>query len=137
MGRIIIDAGPLVALLDEGDQFHGWAKAAISSLPPSFSTCDAVLSESCYLLSENSAGMEKLHGLVEKKIINSDFASLAELPAVFDLMNRYDNIPMSFADACLVRMVEQNPSSTLLTIDRDFLTYRQQRRRLIPLIAPF
>ena len=137
MGRIIIDAGPLVALLDEGDQFHGWAKVALSRIAPVISTCDAVLSESCYLLSKNSAGIKKLRLLVEMKIINSDFASLAELPAVFKLMDDYDNVPMSFADACLVRMVEQNPGSTLITTDRDFVTYRQQRRRLIPLIAPF
>ncbi len=44
---------------------------------------------------------------------------------------------MSFADACLVCMIEQNPGSALFTLDRDFRVYRQQRRRVIPLIAPF
>lgn len=52
-------------------------------------------------------------------------------------METYKNVPMSFADACLVCMVEQSPDSEVFTLDRDFTIYRQQRRRLIPLIAPF
>ena len=56
---------------------------------------------------------------------------------VFGLMETYRNVPMSFADACLVCMVEQNPGASIFTLDRDFAIYRQQRRRMIPLIAPF
>jgi predicted nucleic acid-binding protein len=51
-------------------------------------------------------------------------------------MERYHDLPMSFADACLVCMVENNPGSTVFTLDRDFSIYRQQRRRVIPLITP-
>jgi predicted nucleic acid-binding protein len=137
MGRIIIDAGPLVALLDTDDQFHPWAKPAVARLEPFFSTCDAVLSETCYLLGENSAALSKLRLMVENEIVSSEFISSPELPAVFDLMERYADIPMSFADACLVRMVEQNPGSTVFTTDRHFNVYRQHRRRLIPLMPRF
>ncbi len=52
-------------------------------------------------------------------------------------MDRYESVPMSFADACLVRMAELNPGFAIFTLDRDFTIYRQHKRRIIPLIAPF
>jgi predicted nucleic acid-binding protein len=52
-------------------------------------------------------------------------------------METYRNVPMSFADACLVCMVEDEPGAAVFTLDRDFTIYRQHRRRVIPLIAPF
>ena len=70
-------------------------------------------------------------------MIVSDFESKPQMPHILDLMETYRNVPMSFADACLVCMIENNSGSTLFTLDRDFTVYRQQRRRLIPLIAPF
>lgn len=51
-------------------------------------------------------------------------------------MMRYENIPMSFADACLVRMSEQHIDSEVMTIDDDFKIYRKNRRHPIPLIMP-
>ena len=137
MGKIIIDAGPLVALLNSNDQFHPWAGKTVVRFEPPLITCDAVLSETCHLLEKRPLGLVKLRRMVDEKIINSSFISHAELPALFALMARYHDVPMSYADACLVSMVEQNPDSSLLTTDRDFKIYRQHRRRLIPLIAPF
>lgn len=137
MGRIIIDAGPLVALLDTDDQFHAWAKLAISPLDPPLTTCDAVLSEACFRLSSHGPAISKLRQLVERGILVSDFNSHGKLPAVFALMAKYADVPMSFADACLVCMVEDNQGATVLTADSHFTIYRQQRRQLIPLIAPF
>lgn len=56
--------------------------------------------------------------------------------AVNRLMRRYANVPMSLADACLVRIVERTANAAVLTLDSDFRIYRQKSRRLIPLIAP-
>ena len=137
MGRIIVDAGPLVALLDTDDQFHAWAKLAISSLNAPLTTCDVVLSEACYRLSPHGSAMSRLSQLIEQGILVSDFYSHGKLPAVFTLMAKYANVPMSFADACLVCLVEDYPGSTVFTTDSDFAIYRQQKRRVIPLIAPF
>jgi predicted nucleic acid-binding protein len=51
-------------------------------------------------------------------------------------MRRYANVPMSLADACLVRIAERTANATVLTLDSDFRIYRQKGRRLIPLITP-
>jgi predicted nucleic acid-binding protein len=52
------------------------------------------------------------------------------------LLLRYANVPMSLADACLVRMAEQYPSSPVLTLDRDFRLYRKNGRQVIPARMP-
>ncbi len=59
-----------------------------------------------------------------------------EADAVGRLMRRYANVPMSLADACLVRIIERTENASLLTLDSDFRIYRQKGRRLIPLITP-
>jgi hypothetical protein len=60
----------------------------------------------------------------------------AEATSIARLMRRYKNVPMSLADACLVRLVELTSQATLFTIDSDFAIYRQKGRRVIPLLAP-
>jgi predicted nucleic acid-binding protein len=137
VARIIVDAGPVIALLNRRDSYHRWVKEQIARLKGPLLTCDAVLSEVSFLLPSDSAPWLQLRFLLKEKLIISDFVSKAHTPYVFDLMQTYRNVPMSFADACLVCMVEQNPSSAVFTLDRDFTIYRQQRRRIIPLIAPF
>ncbi|MGI9175334.1 MAG: hypothetical protein ACR2GR_08465 [Rhodothermales bacterium] len=52
------------------------------------------------------------------------------------LMTTYRNVPMDFADACLVRMSELHPDSQVMTLDSDFDIYRRHRREVIPVIRP-
>ena len=59
-----------------------------------------------------------------------------EVDAIRDLMQRYQSIPMSFADACLVRMSELIAGSSVFTIDTDFHIYRKNRQEMIDLIIP-
>ena len=56
--------------------------------------------------------------------------------AIGRLLRRYSNVPMSLADACLVRIVERTPNASVFTLDSDFRIYRQRGRRLIPLMIP-
>jgi uncharacterized protein len=137
VAQVIVDAGPLVALLDAGETDHLWAVEQSTKLPQPIITCDAVLTEAFFLVSRNQMAHRHLRHLLRNGKIISDFASHEFLPRILDLMETYRNVPMSFADACLVSMVENNPGSTLFTLDRDFTVYRQQRRRIIPLLAPF
>ena len=59
-----------------------------------------------------------------------------EHSAVKVLLARYADVPMSLADACLVRMSEQYTNSLVLTCDSDFRRYRRHRRQRIPTIMP-
>ena len=74
--------------------------------------------------------------LVDRGLIEPSFRLADHADAVLRLMRRYRDVPMSLADACLVRMSELDRAGPVLTLDRDFTIYRRNRRRRIPLLTP-
>lgn len=75
-------------------------------------------------------------GLVESQRIIIPFVFTEEVKPIRELMSRYSSVPMSFADACLVRMSELIKASCILTLDSDFLIYRRHRNQTIDVIIP-
>ena len=136
MKRIIADAAVIVALIDNRDSFHQWAAAQAESLPVPFLTCEAVISESCYLLHKIHRGEQTVLNYLTKGILQIDFSLTNEIDAIAALMDKYDNVPMSFADACLVRMSELIDNSVVFTLDSDFQIYRKNGKSKISLIIP-
>ena len=133
---VIVDTGPIVALLDADDQQHAWVKAQFARLRPPLITCEAVLTESCFLIARGGGDASAVIQLAERGVISVGQLFDTEAASVARLMRRYENVPMSLADACLVRLIELTSQSTLFTLDSDFEIYRQKGRRLIPLLAP-
>jgi predicted nucleic acid-binding protein len=133
---IIVDTGPIVAFLSRRDQHHEWALAQLAEITPPLLTCEAVLSEACFLLGRAKTGARGVLELVQRNLISPIFRLEEEVAPITKLMERYANVPMSLADACLVRMTEQRSGSAVLTLDSDFRTYRRHGRQAIPLIAP-
>jgi predicted nucleic acid-binding protein len=105
--------------------------------PPAVLTCDAAISEACFLLKRDGQEPEQILALIESGFLRSEFDLRAEHRAVRALMQRYASTPMSFADACLVRMAEIHSHCVVWTLDRDFHVYRQNGRQTIPLVSPF
>lgn len=136
MASMIVDTGPLVAILNRSDTHHAWATEHFAHLRPPLLTCEAVLSEASYLLGPGSRGSRALLALVERGIVRIDFRCQDEVVRVNELTTRYASVPMSFADACLVRMTELHHPTTLWTIDRDFCIYRRNGRQRIPTLMP-
>jgi predicted nucleic acid-binding protein len=132
---VLLDTGPLVAYLNERDAHHDWAVEAFSELDPPVITCEPVLSEACFLIERN----RQPGALVLDFALESEFqVGLqlgGELAAVRALMQRYVNVPMSLADACLVRLAELT-ALPICTLDADFAIYRAHGRRPLQLIAP-
>ncbi|PYJ88342.1 MAG: pilus assembly protein [Verrucomicrobia bacterium] len=133
---VVIDSGAIVAALRLRDQYHAWARAHFQAETEPFVTCEAVLSESFFLLEKAPGGKEALCGLLERAIINVDFSFAEQMAETLRLLRRYQDTPMSFADACLVRMAEQAHDAVVFTTDTDFRTYRKNGRQMIPLIMP-
>jgi uncharacterized protein len=136
---VLVDTGPIAALLDRRDTHHEWAKQQVAQLHHSVVTCEAVVSEAFFLLAPVRGGISTLADLLRHQLVrvDPDFAFCDHSREILDSMERYKNVPMSFADACLVRMTEIERDSLVFTTDRDFLTYRRNRRESIPLISPF
>jgi uncharacterized protein len=132
----ILDTGPLVALLARDDAMHEWAVEQSKHAPTSVLTCDAVISEALFLLKRANHDPDNLFEMADIGFLRSSFDFNRERGAVRELMQRHRKLPMSFADACLVRMAELHPGALIWTVDSDFHVYRQHRRQSLSLIAP-
>jgi predicted nucleic acid-binding protein len=133
-GNVLVDAGFVVALLSSSDTHHQWAAAQAPRLAPPWSTCEAALSEAFHLL--GARGAPGLSALLHRRCVLSAFDLAEELEAVLKLMQKYSDVPMSLADACLVRMTETFADPVLLTTDGDFRVYRRHSRHAIPCVIP-
>lgn len=135
-GPVLLDTGPLVALLSAQEKHHGWVKEQLATLEPPLVTCEAVLSEACFLLGRTQRGPEPVIELLRRGALAVEFWLADEAEAVEKLLARYRTVPISLADACLVRMAETTPGATVLTFDRDFTIYRIHGRKAIPTRMP-
>lgn len=130
----LVDAGFLVALLSRRDGNHRWAAAQAPRLPPPWMTCEAVLSEASHLLGGYGTG--SLASLLRRGALVCGYRFADDMDAVFKLLEKYADVPMSFADACLVRMTETLNDPMLLTTDADFRIYRRHGRQIVPCVLP-
>ena len=133
---VILDTGPLVAALKKRDAYHQWVREQLSDIACPMLTCESVISETLFLLKDTPNSLEQLIGLVNKGILEVQFNLGGEFEHVAYLLAKYQSVPMSLADACLVRMAERFPNHKLLTFDSDFQVYRKNRNQQITLIMP-
>ena len=137
MSRVIVDTGPLVAFFDRDSEFHDWVCERFRELSGPLFTCEPVLTETLFLLKRGGLDPDGPLALIERGELICDFQVSHEVAAIRRLLRKYRDLPATLADACLVRMTEITRTSTVLTLDRDFLIYRRNGRQVIPLIAPF
>lgn len=133
-GALVLDTGPLVALLVPRERHHDWAKEVLR-VRARVVTCEAVLSEAFFLLRGFDKSSRALRGMLADDVL--EVVSLAtEAGTIAKLMDRYASVPMSFADGCLVRLSEIMPKAVVATLDSDFRVYRRNGRQVIPLLMP-
>jgi predicted nucleic acid-binding protein len=131
---VLVDAGFIVALLSRRDLHHDWAVAQAGEYPPPWLTCESALSEAFHLLGPR--GAPALQALLRRDALQPDFDLSEQLEPVLALMSKYSDVPMSVADACLVRMTETRPKAVVLTTDADFRVYRRHSRQVVPCVTP-
>ncbi len=136
INQVIGDTSAIVALLRQNERYHEWASDILRAAPKPILTCEAVIAESCFLLGSHRGGEKAVLDRVADGILKIEFSISAEVERVIKLMSEYSDLPMSFADACLVRMSESIPASAIFTLDSDFLIYRKHGKNEIPLIMP-
>jgi len=134
MKKILIDSGPLIALFDASDKYHHEAVNFIKNNNLPLVTTLASITETLHLLDFNrNAQIDFLEwvyrGAVEiNNIKKNDFKRLKELT------EKYRDLPMDFADSCLVYLAEKLDLNTIATVDRDFTIYRIKGRRKFKII---
>ncbi len=134
--RIIVDTGPLVALVSEGEAVHKWVASQFSELPAPFVTCEPVLAETFFLLSRLPGGERRFFELLGSGLLEVGLSVFGERENLWKLIRKYEDLPMSLADACLVRLAELHPKASVFTLDTHFRVYRKHGRQQIPVIMP-
>jgi predicted nucleic acid-binding protein len=132
--NVLVDAGFLVALLSRRDVHHAWAVMQAPRHAPPWRTCEAVLSQAFHLL--GARGAPGLGALLRRRALLAAFDLDNDVESVLKLLDKYANIPMSLAHACLVRMTEMLPDPIILTTDSDFRIYRRHSRQIVPCAMP-
>jgi predicted nucleic acid-binding protein len=132
---VLVDAGPIVALVDSADPWHSLCREAIAHLPLPLLTSEAVLTEALHFAARTCAGMEAAWSFIHSSIILATIGEAA-LQELHFLMSQYSDRPMDFADATLVYLARRESLTTVFTIDHnDFETYRIRGRqgfRIVP-----
>jgi predicted nucleic acid-binding protein len=126
---ILVDAGPLVALVDAGDQHHAKCVAALKGLREPLATVWPPLTEAMYLLADLPKAQEALWEMLSRGAVQLLPLDSGDAPRIRELMRKYANRPMDLADAALLRVAEREGIRKIFTVDRkDFAVYRLHGR---------
>ena len=122
---ILVDAGPLVALIHADDRHHASCREALRRVREALGTVWPAFTEAMYLLGFSSKAQDALWRLLESEAVKIVPLDASDAPRMRDLMRKYKDLPMDLADAALVRVAERERLPRIFTIDRrDFEVYR-------------
>lgn len=134
--RILVDTGPLVAILSRGDQYHTACVNALREMSGPLFSCWPVITEAAWLLRKSSQAVRQLLHNIDGSFLELLPLARAEGEAIAVWMKRYEDIRPQLADATLVYLAGREKIETVFTLDqRDFSSYRSGRRnrlRLVP-----
>jgi hypothetical protein len=136
---IMVDTGVFLALFNKGDRHHAMAKRAFGSITEPMITTYPVITETCYLLTQfvNQVAERKFLRIIAQNAVVTFQIQLHHLERMVTLMEKYEDLPMDFADASLVVLAEQLGHGRILTVDRtDFNVYRWNTSQIFQNLLP-
>jgi predicted nucleic acid-binding protein len=136
MNRILVDTGPLVAILSPEDEYHDACVNALQDMPGPLLSCWPVITEAVWLLRKSPRAVQRLLQSIDGRFLELLPLAGAEAKGIAELMKRYEDIRPQLADAALVYLASREKIETIFTLDRrDFNIYRSGRRstfRIVP-----
>lgn len=127
---VLLDTGPLVALLSGRDANHARARQLFAQCEPPLRCCEPVLAEACFLMKKvHRDGPAEVIALARKGVFDVTISLDDHWQEIEGLLRKYADQPTSLADACLIRCAEVHGENRILTFDADFATYRWSRTR--------
>jgi predicted nucleic acid-binding protein len=122
---ILIDAGPLVALISASDNHHVSCRVALETIEEPIATVWPAFTEAMYLLRSSWRAQRALWEMIERGTIDLHYLNIDDVRRMRELMEKYRDLPMDLADAALVRVAEREKIRRIFTLDRrDFSVYR-------------
>lgn len=132
---ILVDAGPLIALVDADDRHHRACANSFAAVREALGTVWPVLAEAMYQVSDVRSGPAAIWQLIERGAVRLLPLDEEDVPRIRELMEKYADLPMDLADAALVRVAERDGLRTVFTIDRrDFTIYRLKGGRRLAIL---
>ena len=124
MKPVLLDTGVIVALLDRSEKFHKACAQTVREVEAPLVTCEAVITESCYLLRNLSGASEAVIENITAGIFQVPFQLSRDTAGVKQVLRKYKERKIDLADACLIRLADQFGTADILTLDEDFAIYR-------------
>jgi len=132
---ILLDTGPIVALLSRNDNEHARVKQLFAECLPPFRCCEAVIAEACFLMRKvDAAGPGEVIALGRKGVYEISLSLDDHWTNLEALLRKYSRRPISLADACLIRCAEIHEEARIFTLDSDFGFYRWGRNKRFQLL---
>ncbi len=129
MKPVLLDTSVLVALLDRNEKFHQACAVAVRELEAPLITCEAVITESCYLLRNLAGAPEAVIENITAGIFQVPFQLSQEAAGAKQVLRKYRDRKIDLADACLIRLADEFETPDILTLDRDFAIYRWSKNK--------
>jgi len=127
---VLLDTGPLVALLSKNDANHARARRLFAECLPPLRSCEAVVAEACFLMRKvHPAGPAEVAALGRRGMYDIAISVDEHWTNIEALLRKYSDRPISLADACLIRCAEIHEEARILTFDGDFSVYKWARNR--------
>jgi uncharacterized protein len=128
MPSVLVDAGPLVALIDRSDPYHQVCREALAAIDDSLGTVWPAFTEAMYLMRASARAQRALWDMLGLGGVQLMELGIDDCPRLRELMWKYRDLPMDLADAALVRVAERERLRRVFTVDRrDFELYRPYR----------
>ncbi|HKM46565.1 MAG TPA: PIN domain-containing protein [Terriglobales bacterium] len=135
MKRVLVDTGPLVAIMSRTDQHHKVCVETLQDLPGPLFSCWPVITEAAWLLRGHRGAVPRLLGSISEGFLELLPIQSAEAAEIGKMMGKYRNIRPQLADAALVYLAERDGFDVIFTLDqRDFSVYQAGRKRAFRII---
>jgi len=133
--RVLVDTGPLYAIIDERDEHHSACVDVLQTLQSPLITCWPVLTEAAWLLRGNPPGTQRLLAGFDTGLLSLAVLDEAAAAWIARFMHQYSDLPAQLADAALMYLAERDGVGTVFTLDRrDFSVYRTCDGRALTLL---
>lgn len=135
MRRILVDTGPIVAILSRSDQYHKACVEALREMPGPLFTCWPVLTEAAWLLRRTTDAVQQLLRSIDTGFLELLPLTTDDAVPIAAILKKYSNIRIQLADAALVHLAIRDGVDTVFTLDqRDFSLFRLPKGRVLRLM---
>ena len=129
MKSIVVDSGPLIAMFDGDDKYHAASVNFIKNNTRPLVTTIANITEAVYVLSFSAEAQAALLKWIANSTIIIEPIESEDINEICNLFVKYNDVPMDFADACVVYVCEKIGTNEVATVDSDFEIYRLKGKK--------